>query len=239
MRTLAAIGVLFAFPMFGVITAFGVASDTQLENIARHDVVQTLALPPLETADDNNQQYRYSERIQRGDTVAGLLQRLHVDDPEAFDFLRKTPAARSIVQLRPGRNIQAVIDSEGELQSLRYLHSPDQYLQVTRQANGFYAEEKKLQATTQPVYRAGVIKSSLYGATDEANIPDAIANQIARVFSTDIDFHIDLRRGDRFSVVYEMLYQDGEYIGPGRVLSAEFINNGKKFEAFLFVDAEG
>ena len=238
-RALIAIGVLFALPVFGVLTAFGVASDTQLENVPRQTIVAELALPAFTGSLVEDEQFSSSERIQRGDTVATLLQRLNVNDNAAFNFLRTAPAARSIFQLRPGRSVQAVTDADGELQSLRYLHSHDQFLDVVRQDETFLAQEKKLTPTIETVQRTGTIKTSLFGATDDARIPDAIANELARVFSTDIDFHIDLRRGDQFSVIYEMLYQDGQFLRPGRVLSAEFFNKGKRFEAFLFTDEEG
>jgi murein DD-endopeptidase MepM/ murein hydrolase activator NlpD len=243
-RALIAVGVLLALPIFGTLTAFGVASDTQLDRIERREMVQLLALPKLaETEADaenaNEQTFMASDRVQRGDTVSSLLQRLNVRDSAAFNFLRTEPAARSIFQLRPGRTVQATTDADGELDTLRYLHSSDQYLEVKRDEDKFTAQELKLVPTAQTVFRSGTIKSSLFGATDEAGIPDAIATQIARIFSTDVDFHIDLRRGDKFSVVYEMLYYDGEYLRPGRVLSAEFINAGKKFQAFLFTDPEG
>lgn len=240
-RALTAILVLFALPVFGVLTAFGVSSDSQLDHIERLDIAENLALPNAEEAAfvfTAPSLFRTSDRVQRGDTVAVLLQRLSVNDNAAFNFLRMEKSARSIFQLRPGRSVQAVADADGTLQSFTYLHSPDQYLQVTRQDKSFVAQELKISPTVQQVYKSGTILSSLYGATDASGIPDAIANQMARIFSTDIDFHIDLRRGDRFSVVYEMLYYEGEYLRPGRVLSAEFTNNGKTFEAYLFTDGE-
>ena len=244
-RTIIAIGVLLVLPVFGVLTAFGVASDTKLDSIQRRDVSQVLTLPTVTDDEVDNERFYNTEFIQRGDTVATLLQRLNVNDAAAFNFLRSEPSAKAIFQLRPGRSIRAVTDSDGELYSLRYFYSGESLLEVTRQNDGasevprFIAQQRALNPTPQTVQRTGTIKSSLYGATDDAGIPDAIANQLARIFSTDIDFHIDLRRGDRFSVVYEMLYQDGEYLRPGRVLSAEFMNNNRKFEAFLFTDAEG
>lgn len=241
-RTLTAVLVLFALPIFGVLMAFGVTSDSALDRIDRHEIAETLALPKADgTAIVPNMptQFRASDRVQRGDTVAALLQRLNVNDRAAFNFLRTEKSARSIFQLRPGRTVQAITDTEGALQSFTYLHSADQLLRVTRQDNQFTAEEIKIAPAAQHVYKSGTIRSSLYGATDAAGIPDAIANQMARIFSTDIDFHIDLRKGDRFSVVYESLHHDGEYLRPGRVLSAEFTNNGKTFEAYLFTDADG
>lgn len=238
-----AVLVLLALPVFGLLTAFGVSSDTQLEKIERRDITQELALPASSEvpaiANGDPDEFRSSDRVQRGDTVADLLKRLGVDDQAAFNFLRTDKSARSIFQLRPGRTVQAVVNSDHELLSLTYLYSPDQYLQVTRKDGGFMAQELAIASTAQAVYRSGTIKSSLYAATDGADIPDAIATQIARIFSTDIDFHVDLRKGDRFSVVYEMLYQDGAYLRPGRVLSAEFTNAGKTFEAYLFTDGDG
>ena len=241
-RALTAVVILLALPVFGVLTAFGVSSDTQLDRIERREISVALALPsPEEAALSLGEQttYRNSERIQRGDTVAALLGRLNVEDQAAFNFLRTDKSARSIFQLRPGRTVQAVTDPAGRLNSFTYLHSPDQYLQVSRSPTGFVAEERKIIPAAQHVYKSGTIRSSLFAATDEAGIPDAIATQIARIFSTDIDFHIDLRKGDRFTVVYEMLFHEGEYLRPGRVMSAEFVNGGKTFQAFLFGDAEG
>ena len=241
-RALTAVVVLFALPIFGVLTAFGVPSDTQLDHVERRQIIESLAIPKAEDAEfaiTAAAQFRASERVQRGDTVAVLLHRLNVNDNAAFNFLRTERSARSIFQLRPGRTVQAVTDVDGALQSFTYLHSADQYLRVTRQDKTFVAEELRIAPAAQHVYKSGTIISSLYGATDAAGIPDAIANQMARIFSTDIDFHIDLRKGDRFSVVYEMLYYEGEYLRAGRVLSAEFTNSGKTFEAYLFTDGEG
>jgi murein DD-endopeptidase MepM/ murein hydrolase activator NlpD len=240
-RAALTVSVLFALPTFGVLTAFGVASDTQLDKIARHELIDQLALPAFEQSSRESEQFKASERIQRGDTVAALLQRLKVDDAAAFTFLRTAPSAKAIFQLRPNRTLQATTNAQGKLLSLTYFYNAEEFLHVARAADGvnFNAEMKRIQPAAQLMRKSGVIRSSLYGATDDAGIPDAIANQIARIFSTDIDFHVDLRKDDKFSVVYEMLHQDGESLGAGRVLSAEFTNNGKTFEAYLFTDAEG
>jgi murein DD-endopeptidase MepM/ murein hydrolase activator NlpD len=240
-RALIAVSVLFALPIFGVLTAFGVATDTQLDKIERHEIVAPLTLPAFEQATVKTEEFRTSERIQRGDTVATLLQRLNVDDAAAFAFLRTAPEAKAIFQLRPNRTLQATTTSDGRLLALNYLYSAEEYLHIGRQDDGvsFSAEKRAVVSAAQLVRKSGVVRSSLFGATDAAGIPDAIANQIARIFSTDIDFHVDLRKGDRFSVVYEVLHQEGESLGAGRVLSADFTNNGKTFEAFLFTDAEG
>jgi murein DD-endopeptidase MepM/ murein hydrolase activator NlpD len=101
------------------------------------------------------------------------------------------------------------------------------------------ARQRSISETPRVVYKSATIRSSLFAATDSAGIPDAIAMQIARIFATDIDFHSDLRKGDRFSVAYEMIYEAGELIAPGRILAAQFVNDGRVYHAVLFRDDEG
>ena len=238
-KPLAAALLLFALPTFGVVTAFGIAPDTSLDRIERHEVVEVLSLPDFAPAPAASEHFRYQDKVQRGDTVAAILARLNVRDSVAFDFLRRAPEARNLFQLRPGRTVQVRTSVDGDLLILRYFFSAEKFLEVTRSGDQFLAEEKTYVSAPELVFKSATIKSSLFAATDYAGIPDAIAMQIARIFSTDIDFHLDLRKGDRFSVVYEMHYEKGDLVRPGRVLSAEFLNDGRGFDAFLFADEEG
>jgi len=89
------------------------------------------------------------------------------------------------------------------------------------------------------VMQSGEIRSSLFAATDAINMPDSIAVQLADIFSSDIDFHQDLRKGDKFTAVYEVLYNNGTPVRAGRILAAEFINQGKSYRAVYFQDPEG
>jgi murein DD-endopeptidase MepM/ murein hydrolase activator NlpD len=112
-------------------------------------------------------------------------------------------------------------------------------LRITRQANGAFTaelQEAPLQASTHMA--SGVIQSSLFAATDDARIPDNVANQLADIFSGDIDFYRALRKGDRFSVVYESLEADGEPLRAGKVLAAQFLNNGKTYHAVWFQEPQ-
>jgi murein DD-endopeptidase MepM/ murein hydrolase activator NlpD len=142
-------------------------------------------------------------------------------------------------QLVPGRTLQAETADEGALLTLRYFVSPTSLLEVTRTGSEFAARTRALSEAPRLVYKSASIRSSLFAAADAAGIPDAIAIQVARIFSTDIDFHADLRKGDRFSVVYEMLYEAGELVAPGRIVAAQFVNDGREYHAVLFRDEEG
>ncbi len=229
-----------ALPFFGVVAAFGIAPDTVPEPVELQHVVEDIALPaamPSPAAEISR--FWREERILRGDTVASILARLSVNDPEALSYLLQAKDVRSLYQLIPGRSIRVVTTQEGRLESLAYVNTDGRRLTVARNENGFSATEEVPQTEQWVMQSSGEIESSLFGATDAAGIPEMVATQIAEIFSSDIDFHRDLRRGDRFSVIYEALAADGEFVGFGRVLAAEFVNQGRTFRAVFFRDDEG
>ena len=232
---------LLVLPCLGVLTAFGIAPGTAPSDVPRQEVLEPIALPELVAAGDAAQQrFVTQERVQRGDTVAALLERLNVRDARAVDFLRTNAAARPLYrQLVPGRALQSETDADGNMLTLRYFLGTTSLLEVRREGTGFVARQRAVADAPRIVYRTGTIRSSLFAATDAANIPDAVAMQMVRIFATDIDFHSDLRRGDRFAVAYEMVYEAGELIGTGRILAAEFVNAGHAYQAVLFHDEEG
>ena len=227
-----------------MVTAFGIAPGTVADTMERSTVTVDVALPPWTERREapGPQRFANQERVLRGDTVAGLFARLGIADDAAMAFLRADPVGRQIFrQLIPGRTMQAETDEAGGLLSLRYFvgpgNGPRGRPRHGRAFTGARAPRGRLAArrsTSRPP-----IRSSLFAATDAAGIPDAIAMQIARVFATDIDFHVDIRSGDSFSVIYEMSYEGGELVSPGRILAAEFVNQGRTYNAVLFQDEEG
>ncbi len=240
-RQLAFGALLLGLPTVGVVTAFGIAPGTVTDSLQRSTQVVDLPLPELGPAEPlPAQRFANQDRVLRGDTVAALVARLGISDDAALAFLRADPVGRQIFrQLIPGRTMRAETDESGALLSLRYFVGPNTVLEVKRGADGFTARERPVSATARAFYKTATIRSSLFAATDAAGIPDAIAMQIARIFSTDIDFHVDMRSGDSFSVIYEMSYEDGELVSPGRILAAEFVNQGRTYNAVLFEDEDG
>ena len=232
--------VVAALPFFGVVAAFGIAPDTVPEPIELQHVVEDIALPSApSTGTDELARFWREERIQRGDTVASVLARLKVNDPAAVAYLLQAKDVRPLYQLIPGRSIRVVTTEDGGLESLSYVNSDGRRLHVKRSELGFSAS-KEVPPTEQWVMQSsGEIETSLFAATDVAGVPEMVAVQLAEIFSSDVDFHRDLRRGDRFSVVYEARAADGELVGFGRVLSAEFVNQGNVFRAVYFRDARG
>lgn len=226
-------------PFAGMVTAFGIAPDTVTESIEQSRVVENLALSPVELGAGaaQTQTFWREERIQRGDTQASLLTRLGVEDDAAMRYLRITRDVRSLFQLVPGRAVSAETTADGRLATLRYLNG-NTLMTITRDGESFRASEQLAELETRIISAAGEIRSSLFAATDRLQVPDAITLQMVDVFSTDIDFHKDLRKNDRFSLVYEMLYDRGEPVRSGRLLSAEFVNQGKTLNVVWFAPAD-
>lgn len=173
------------------------------------------------------------------DTAETLLKRMGVVDPAAAAFLRTDPLAQQSLLGRVGRNVTLEASGDNTLLQLNARWSPEddgmfKRLTIARTASGFESRIETLAMTASSRLASGTITSSLFAATDESRIPDSVAIQLAEIFSGDIDFHRALRKGDRFSVVYETLEGDGEPLRAGRVLSTEFVNAGKSLQAMWF-----
>lgn len=231
---------LLLLPALGVLTAFGIAPDTAATATAPQLVREPINLPELEAQPQPEARFVTQERVLRGDTVAALFERLGIRDARALDFLRADATGRTIYrQLVPGRMLQAETGADGELLTLRYFLGASSLLEVQREGQGFRSRSRAVTEPPRIMYKSASIRSSLFAATDAAGIPDAIAMQVTRIFATDIDFHTDLRKGDRFSVAYEMIYDSGELVAAGRIVAAEFVNDGRVYQAVLFEDDEG
>ena len=179
--------------------------------------------------------YAREDRFQRGDTLASLLGRIGVSDADARKLLR-LPAMRL---LRPGQTITSEIGADGALLRLSYLSARDTLTSVERAGDAFRTLQAAAPMRTETVMHSGVIRVSLYAAADAAGVPDAVAVQIADIFAGDVDFHRDLRPGDRFAVIYEQHYFAGRPVRAGRVLAAEFVNQGKTYRAVYYATARG
>ncbi|HKW79829.1 MAG TPA: peptidoglycan DD-metalloendopeptidase family protein [Casimicrobiaceae bacterium] len=223
---------VLALMAIGVVAAFGFAPGTLAPEVATHFVVRDLALPALAPAASGDGYWREA-RIERGDTLGSVLARLAVNDPAAQQFLRSAAGARPLYQLTPGKSVRVETSDDGRLMSLRYLAQGGAMLAVERNGDGFVAAGAPPAYAVHTELRAGQISSSLFGAADEVGLPDAVTMQLAQVFSGDIDFYHDLRRGDRFAVVYEMRDIDGVPAAAGKLVAAEFVNKGTSYRAFL------
>lgn len=226
-----------------MVAAFGTAPATSTLESAQQTVVEQLALPPIEALDISGEIFVREERILRGDTVADLLGRLGVADAAVLPQLRNAKAADALFrQMSPGKQVTARVSAQGELQSLTFPLNGGKDLALIVEADGhggLRVGEQPLPLETQVLARSAEIRYSLFGAADAAGIPDGVATQLADIFGGDIDFHRDIRKGDRFSVVYESINHLGKMVRTGRILAAEFVNDGHVYRAVWYADEHG
>jgi len=229
--------------------AFAVASlgpdpsDLPVQTVT-HDVESLAGDKQLSALTDIPSYSLYrSDSTRSSDSAESLLQRMGVADPAAAAFLRSNDLVRQNLLGRAGRSVTVETTDDHRLTLLTARWAPDdsgyfKRLVVKNVQSGKYtAEIETAPLSVGSRLAGGIIRNSLFAATDASNIPDSVAVQLAEVFAANIDFHRALRKEDRFSVVYETLEADGEPLRAGRVLSAEFHNNGKTFDAVWFQEA--
>ncbi len=227
-----------AASFFAVVTAFGTVPEAPLPLVllpidrALSPRIETIAIPAAA-------EYLHEDRFQRGDTLASMLTRLGIEELESQRLLGSKQVSAQLRWLRPGTTMQARTSEDGSVLDLSFLSPKDRLVVIRPEEGGYSASERPAELTATAQMKSGEIRSSLFAATDNANIPDAVAIQLADVFAGDIDFHRDLRKGDGFTAVYEMLTHQGRQVRSGRLLAAEFINQQRTYRAVWFQEAGG
>lgn len=222
-------------PIVVLVATLSAAPDIEAGYIPVETVVEKISLP-LPTSQVNQKDFFWQvDLVRSNDTLRKLFERMGVRDNDAIKFLMLSPDSRAInTQLIPGRSISIKTNAEGQLLYLEYELPEDEILVAGLTSTGYQVVTQKLVLDKRQVLKSAKITSSLFGATDDAGIPDRIALKIADIFSSQIDFGQDLRPNDRISVVYEAFYNDGELMKTGDVIAVEFMNKGEKHQAIHF-----
>ena len=172
--------------------------------------------------------------VQRGENLAVVFQKHGFSAPELHAMAISRPHGKRLQNILPGKTIRFILDQRGLLSKLSYQPSPLELLEFQRVKNGYSGKLTRKQADVNRVYRTGRINQSLFVSAQRSGLSDALIMQLAKIFQWDIDFALDLRRGDEFSVILEELYVDGRFIGHRDILAAEFLNQGESFRAVRF-----
>jgi murein DD-endopeptidase MepM/ murein hydrolase activator NlpD len=225
---LARSAVIIVLAVFGAVAAFATIAPPIDAEILLSRTSSIEALPiPAEALLPSPASYIREERFQRGDTLPAFLSRFGIAEEEIAILARLRP----LHALRPGYHVAAEVSAEGGLISLSFLTPRDTLVQIAREGEGFRPTEERAALYTQVAMKSSVVQSSLFAASDDAGIPDSVAIQLADIFGGDIDFHRDLRKGDQFTVVYELHHLAGRPVRAGKVLAAEFVSRGKAYRA--------
>jgi murein DD-endopeptidase MepM/ murein hydrolase activator NlpD len=177
--------------------------------------------------------------VQRNDTLDRIFRTASLDLGTLAELRRRPEVRKALDMLRPGENI-TLTHQHGTLQSLNRQISDTLTLSISRQGDQFAVDYIENPLETETIGHRARIETSLFEAGQRAGISAPVIMTLANdIFGWDIDFALDIRAGDEFSVLYEQRFQDGTYVGDGKVLAAEFVNAGKKHSAVWFDSADG
>ncbi len=222
-----------AVSFFAVVTAFGTVDDHS-PILTAASVVEPVSIRVSSVGDPSLSTFRFEQRFGRGDTIATVLMRLHVNSSDVSAVLADKSVVTALGALRPGMVIESEVDDTNRLMTLRFITGDNRLIGLDRTATGFTVAEESIRPRTQVHARAGVVGGSFFGSADAVGVPDSIASRLAEVLSAEIDFHRDFQRGDRFTVVFETLHHDGRLIRTGRLLAAEVVRGGTAHRAVWF-----
>jgi murein DD-endopeptidase MepM/ murein hydrolase activator NlpD len=177
-------------------------------------------------------------RIKRGDTLAAVFNREGLSATTLHTILHSDKQAQQLKKIRPGETIRLRTSEDG-LQELVHVQSPTRQLHVKRSTDGYEVQPVEREYERRLAYSQGRIDDSLFLAAQRAGLAESVTMDLAAIFGWDIDFALDIRRGDEFRLVYEELWLDGEQAGVGNILAAEFINQGRNVRAVRYTTPKG
>jgi murein DD-endopeptidase MepM/ murein hydrolase activator NlpD len=179
------------------------------------------------------------EKVKAGDSLARIFTRLNLSPGLLHNIINSSKEAKTLARIRPGQTLEVHLDSQGKLLELIHQRSAIESLQVVATEAGFSTTLEKRTLESRIAQAQGTIASSLYQGAKRAGLDDAMVMELANIFGWDIDFALEIRAGDHFSLIYEERYLNGKKYRNGQILAAEFVNRGKVFRAVRYVDDKG
>jgi murein DD-endopeptidase MepM/ murein hydrolase activator NlpD len=196
--------------------------------------------PPSATSEkteDTNQEI--TDVVKSGESMFDIFQKYGLDISELFRLKEASAKVHRLRYISAGQPYKIELGADNSILSLTYQISDDALLAITRSDPGYRAEKIMIPYETRERKIGGIIENNLYDALGNSGKSSLLAYALADVFSWDIDFTTDLRRGDTFKVVVEEIWRDGRFRRYGNVLAAEFVNDGITHRAFRFEGKDG
>jgi murein DD-endopeptidase MepM/ murein hydrolase activator NlpD len=178
-------------------------------------------------------------KVRSGDSLSIIFKREGLPAGDVHHLVTSEPLGKRLKNIYPGHELTFTQAEDGTLLKMAYTPSALQTLEFEKDDTGFKGRELVVQPDRNKAYKHGIIDHSLFVASQRAGLPDAMTMRLAQIFQWDVDFVLDIRRGDEFHVVYEELYVGDEFVGFGDILAAEFINQGRSHRAIRYTDARG
>lgn len=195
--------------------------------------------PNSDTVPSENALHWLEHTVGKGETLASIFKQQDLSPTLLHKIVSCNPQAKNLARIRPGQKLRFALDEENRLQRLILDRSRISSLQISRTAEGFDAKEVSRPVEKRYTSATGIIESSLFVDGQKAGLSDAQIMEMAQIFGWDIDFALEIREGDQFHVIFEEQYLDGEKLGNGPILAAEFINQGNTYKAIRYTDKAG
>lgn len=178
--------------------------------------------------------------ITSGDSMYSLFLSRKVPTQDLAMLLQSGESARALQSIRPGQSLEVFLDENQSVAKLLYHQDQALTLEFTRKSDGGFVP-RQVERSLERVRSAAVgkIESSLFLAGQRAGLSDNTIMELVEIFGWDIDFALEVRVGDSFTVIYEELYLDGKKVRDGDILAAEFVNRGRSVQALRYADADG
>lgn len=178
--------------------------------------------------------------VAKGESLARIFKKLGFSSKDLHYMMQADDKVDILKKIRPGHTLEFAANDEKEFHSMRYPFNSSDTLVITKIAD----KEFHVSLDVKPIefkqrFATATITSSFYNAGKQAGLPDGVIMELAGVFEYDIDFALEIRKNDSFSVLYEEKYIDGKKVGYGNILSAEFNNMGEHYAAVRYTDTNG
>jgi len=180
-----------------------------------------------------------SAQVAPGDSMARIFKQLGIPDRELALLLESKPLGPRLKSIFPGHDLRFTLNANNELLKLAYSPGPLETLEFERVGDRFIGHDVQREPERVTAYKHAKIDHSLFIASQRAGLDDVLTMRIAQIFQWDIDFVLDIRKGDEFYVLFEELYLEDKFIGFGDVLAAEFVNQGDSYQALQYEDPHG
>ncbi|UTW10923.1 OapA family protein [Marinobacterium rhizophilum] len=211
------------------------SADSSAEATPEAATVQTVSKADQPTPKADNW---VDYKVTGGDNLSTLFKRAGLSARDVFLVSEATKDSDALKRLYPGESLSFLIQN-GELKKLKHLINPLKQVVLEQQGDGYSIDVVEKKPDIEHRFAYGTIESSLFLDGEKAGLPSNTIMEMAALFGWDVDFALDIRKGDSFRVIYEEKKLDGKVIGTGDIVAAEFTNQGDTFTSLRYTDSKG
>lgn len=240
---------LSTFTIVAASASYGLIPYNVLDNKRLEDQEQLIAIKISQYTKNQTDQQQHLEKdrisaelehtIKPGESLASIFSAMDLDPQDLHKIVHSNGMGEQFANVNPGQDIVATVNANGELEQLTYAKNPWETLIATRQDGGFNVKSFSKRIDYQISSAHATIHTSLFEDGVRSGLSEKLILKLADIFAWDIDFALNLRDGDQFTVIYETLFVDDKEFDSGEILGVEFINQNKTYTAVRFDDNQG